>query len=438
MSLNFLEHALKYCATRAWLIVAFFALPIFAASVVKGTPGKIITSDGNAYYAWLTTLAADGDLKFRNDFMNLYSPDPVDWIEKTEGEIKNVTPPGMALIMAPGFLVAHGVATLAQAATGVPITPYDPLYKNITGLWLFLLFLFGVASFQRVMENFTGHSAFAVGFTLLAVLGTNLVHYIAKEPSMGHATVFTLTSIATRILLEQKPTTFNARAWLTAGALVGLLAIVRNSTVVLLPWWLALGLVQTAGSWSNRWRSGLCAGSAAALVFAVQPLMLSLMTGSFTLNGYSTYGFSSGFEGVWKGLLSARHGLLAYHPVWVGILGGVVFSLKLSALRPYALAALVCFSGAVIINGTWPFWWFGDSFGNRAYIDVLAPCAAVAGAALYSVLKPFEEIKTRFVAACIAGAFISANLVLWLGYLLRRYPSDGLHSYSEAWLWWLK
>ena len=91
MSLNFLEHALKYCATRAWLIVAFFALPIFAASVVKGTPGKIITSDGNAYYAWLTTLAADGDLKFRNDFMNLYSPDPVDWIEKTEGEIKNGT-----------------------------------------------------------------------------------------------------------------------------------------------------------------------------------------------------------------------------------------------------------------------------------------------------------------------------------------------------------
>ena len=96
-------------------------------------------------------------------------------------------------------------ASMAQAATGVPITPYDPLYKNITGLWLFLFFLLGVASFQRVVENFTGHSAFAVGFTLLAVLGTNLVHYIAKEPSMGHATVFTLTSIATRILLELKP-----------------------------------------------------------------------------------------------------------------------------------------------------------------------------------------------------------------------------------------
>lgn len=104
---------------------------------MKGTPGKIITSDGNAYYAWLTTVAADGDLKFLNDFMNLYAPDSVDLIEKTEGEVRNITTPRMAVIMAPGFLVAHGVAKLAQAATGVALTPYDPLYKSITGFWLF-------------------------------------------------------------------------------------------------------------------------------------------------------------------------------------------------------------------------------------------------------------------------------------------------------------
>lgn len=71
----------------------------------------------------------------------------------------------------------------------------------------------GVASFQRVVENFKGHNTFAVSFTLLAVLGTNLLHYIAMEPSMGHATVFTLTAIANRILLEQKTLSFNPRAW---------------------------------------------------------------------------------------------------------------------------------------------------------------------------------------------------------------------------------
>lgn len=438
MRLKFFEIALKYCLTRAWLIVALVALPIFAASIVKGTPGKIITSDGNAYYAWLTTLAADGDLKFRNDFMNLYSPDPVDWIEQTEGEVRNVTPPGMALVMAPGFLLAHGVAQLAQAVYGSPITPYDPLYKNITGLWLFLFFLFGVGSFQKVVEHFTGHTTFAVGFTLLVVLGTNLVHYIAKEPSMGHAAVFTLTAIATRRLLAQNATSFQLQAWLVAGALVGLLLAVRNSTVVLLPWWMALGLMQTKSSWSMRWRSGLCAGSVAAFVFALQPLMLSLMTGRFTLNGYSTYGFSSGFEGIWKGLFSARHGLFAYHPIWIVILGSLVFALMFRAIRAYALSALVCFSGAVVINGTWPFWWFGDSFGNRAYIDVLAPCAAVASAALYDLLKTFQPATSRTIAVCATGALIAGNLVLWLGYLLRRYPSDGLHTYSEAWLWWLR
>lgn len=136
-----LEKALR----RAWILIACVALPLFLASMLKGTPGKIITSDGNAYYAWLTTIVADQDLEFRNDFMKLYAPDPVDWIENSVGPVRNVTPPGMAVVMAPGFFVAHAWAKLSNTFRSTPLTPYDPLYKNITALGLLVFFLLGVA-----------------------------------------------------------------------------------------------------------------------------------------------------------------------------------------------------------------------------------------------------------------------------------------------------
>ena len=423
---------------QAWISVLVVAALIFVSSVLKGTPGKIITSDGNAYYAWLTTLSADADLKFRNDFMNLYAPDPVDWIENTQGDVRNVTPPGMAVVMLPGFALAHVLSGISNVVGWGAPSPYDPFYKNITAAWLLALFIFGVWAFQRTAEILTGNKFYSALASLGVALATNLIHYIAKEPSMGHATVFALTAINSHLILKQRNAALNFGAWFAAGALVGMLLIVRNSCVVLMPWWLALGWTCTESHLQTKIKAAVCAMLAAAIVFAIQPLMLSLMNNSFTLNGYSTYGFSSGFEGIWKGLLSARHGLLVYHPLWIVFLFAVVAGLKIKSLRLWALAAIASFCMALLINGTWPFWWFGDSFGNRAYIDVLAPCALVAAAALHERCSGFKTSTIRWAAGGVTSALIAANLLLWLGYLLRRFPSDGLHTYAEAWLWWLR
>jgi hypothetical protein len=110
----------------------------------------------------------------------------------------------------------------------------------------------------------------------------------------------------------------------------------------------------------------------------------------------------------------------------------------MSQLKSFAIAALLVFLGSVGINGTWDCWWFGDAFGNRGYLDVLAPCACVAGSALHYGRAKINNMNGWRLPGIFALALVGTNLLLWLGYLLRRYPADGLHTFAEAWLWWLK
>ncbi len=407
-------------------------------TVMTATPGKVITSDGNAYYAWLTSLTVDQDLDFRNDFMLLYTPDPVDGIERQEGQVKNVTPPGMALVMAPGFALAALAAQVQGMAQDLRLTPFDPLFKNVTAAWLVCLYLFGVAAFQSSVNHFAQDRFFSMIFTLVTVLGSNLVHYISKEPAMAHGAVFSLSAIATLAIFKMQNAEFRAWYWVGVGGLIGLLLALRNSSIVLVPWWFALGLSAAGPAWTARLRCAMWSGFGALVAFSIQPILLSLMHGSRTLNGYSTYGFSSGLEGVLGGLFSARHGLFAYHPIWILVILSVLLATRQRDLRTYALGALAAFAAAVLVNGTWPFWWFGDSFGNRAYIDVLAPCALVSGLWIFRYLKPLTSTSKLVLVLGTVACLILANFALWLGYLLKRYPADGLHTYTEAWLWFLR
>lgn len=423
---------------RSWVIVLCVAVPVFLFTILKGTPGKIVTSDGNGYYAWLTTLAADGDLKFYNDLKLLYTPDSTDWIENAGETVVNQYPPGLAVVMAPGFLVAHMTAKTLVAIGSTSFTPYDPFYKIVTASWMLIFYILGLSSFQKLMESFTHDKIFSSLFSVVVVLSTSLIHYVAKEPAMSHGAVFSITSFATLLLLSSRMTDFNWLRWAYAGALVGLLLAVRNSTIVILPWWIFLGMRATEGNAFVRLKAAVCAGLVAMVVFAIQPVMLSMMVGHFSLNGYPTYGLSAGFEGIWKGLVSSRHGLFAYHPIWLAMLAGLFVAMRVQHLRAFAITALLVFAGSVAINGTWDCWWFGDAFGNRGYLDVLAPCFSVAGASLHDRWSRANLTTVWRLPVVIALAFVGSNFVLWLGYLLKRFPADGLHSYADAWLWWLQ
>jgi hypothetical protein len=81
-------------------------------------------------------------------------------------------------------------------------------------------------------------------------------------------------------------------------------------------------------------------------------------------------------------------------------------------------------------------WWFGVSFGNRAFIEVLIPLAFSSALILDRLLGNRVERPGVFVPlATITLAFVILNFYLWVGYLLQKYPQDGSHTVAQAYLW---
>ena len=177
-------------------------IAVLTVSVFRGDSPDLITSDGNAYYAWLTTLVIDHDLDFYNDFEKLYAPDPVPGLDiKTDrGLTVNKCPIGMAIVELPGFFLAHVIAIV----TPFPVDGVSPPYQIIVAGSLALFYIVGICFFYRAMVKFGCAKETALFFSVMAIAATNIIHYLAKEPAMTHATNATIAAIILLISVSKK------------------------------------------------------------------------------------------------------------------------------------------------------------------------------------------------------------------------------------------
>src|SRR5687768_4095689 len=91
-------------ALLLFLVAAQLIFAVLSVVVYRTRPQGLIASDGKSYYAWLRSLALDGDLDFTNDFALIYSPGPVPTAPlRPNGLVANKTSVGVALTEVPGF-----------------------------------------------------------------------------------------------------------------------------------------------------------------------------------------------------------------------------------------------------------------------------------------------------------------------------------------------
>lgn len=415
-----------------WFLLSLFigVCVVQILSVRLGDSPRLITSDARGYYVWARSLILDRDLQFRNDYELVYPPDPLPPEHRSPTprvDAANKYPVGLALIEAPALLIAH------LAALALPSYPADGVslpYQLGVSLYLAACAIGGLALLCAAMVRVGVPMGLAALLIALMVLGTNLIHYIAKEPAMAHASGVAVTCVLI-YLLAGRPARAASRSWrgrFLVGLLLGLLMLIRNSNAALLPF---LGLL-IVKKWGAD-RRLLLIPLAAILVLALQPLSLYLLWGDFRLNTYAGERFTGAPEGFFRSLFDARHGLFLYHPYYLALLLIVAIgAIRPSKHRPIAIAALVSFLCLLAINGSWWCWWFGHAYGNRGFIETLPVLTMGAGLVL-------SQMRARRVAVRTAAAAVTLmcllNLWLWAGYLLQRYPPDGSHTVGEAYLW---
>lgn len=414
------------------LAVGIFCTVTLALSMFLGASPKLIVGDGAQYYAWARSTVLDRDVDFRNDYRLLYPPDPlppeVDQLTPA-GLIVNKYPVGLALLESPGLLLGHGIAIALR------VWPADgasaPYQLSIT-LSLSLFYLYSVYLLYLAVIRFGAPAPNAGLLCMGMLMATNLWHYVVKEPAMAHGAGLALCCVVV-FLLSRWPSSWEEIGnWslCLVGACAGALFLLRNTNVFLAP--VLASLIFRGRRFAVR-PVFLMTASALA-VSGLQPLALSILWGQLRLLPYPAESFTGGWNGVLGGLLSDRHGLIVYHPWYAVLLALCLLALTRSDLRVIAAGSIASVALLVVMNGSWWCWWFGDSFGNRAFIEALPPLTLVG--ALRLPRLETRSTSARGLMVLLVGAAL-LNALLWVGYVLKRFPPNGLHTKTEAYLWCL-
>jgi hypothetical protein len=376
---------------RAWIDRWRLVLVLVALWFLPSVYGRI-GGDGNQYYILLRSPVLDLDFDFDNDFAGLGAAP----VMSVQGESTSRMPIGAALTWLPPFLVAHAFA-LVTSLLGAPwkADGFGPLYQATITSSTYAFVIAALGGLEAFVRRRHG-PAVAMLATVGIFLATPLLYYATANPSMSHGvqaaagTAFVLAWLWAR---EED----DRRRWLLTGALGGLVCVIRPQDAVL--------LVLPVLDLLRRGRRAL----AVAPAFLAGPAVLGLLQLAVWLR---LYGFA--FAGVISGqsyvgqtepfpidlMLSARHGLFTWTPLYVAAVLGWVIQARRDAWTAALFAT--AFGLAVMVNGSMQDWWGSESFGQRRMLG-LTPLFAIGLGEAIAFLRRRPLVLPALTVALLIG-----------------------------------
>lgn len=173
-----------------------------------GVTGQAVYGDGIGYYAHIRSWVIDGDWNYTNEYTHLYSaennnlaePVSVDHVQivavTTAGLAENHYSPGLAVLIAPFFLLAHTVSFIAHYFnSAIPVTGYSDLYQIFSGLGVVIYLVSGLWLLEKVLAQFTTDDELPKLSVLVIYFGTHLLYYGSYDVLNSHAISFFLSSL---------------------------------------------------------------------------------------------------------------------------------------------------------------------------------------------------------------------------------------------------
>jgi len=365
----------------------------------------IISSDGRGYYAYLPAVLLFGDLSFSKvieiDTKAFPNSEQAAGFILRDGDKKfNKYFPGLAILWPPFFLIAW----LLSFLTGQEINGYSYYFQimvSIAGMCYVFLGLW-LARKLLLLEKIPD---VVVALTIPCLFfGTNLSYYTIMEPALSHIYSFALIA-GFLFTLKKAFLKDNPHAALLPAFLFGLTMMVRPINMLVI-----LAVPFIAGSWDvlmkffrnirNSPITGIFAIALAVLPPAVIPVMMFLQTGNPFLWSYRGEGFYLNDPQIINVLFSFRKGFFIYTPLCFLALLALPVIFRASRFRFFSF--LILFSTITYFISCWWQWYFGDSFGHRAFIDFYAVFFMLFGLLLMNV----NRFITKAVIIAVALFFI--------------------------------
>ena len=388
-----------------------------------------ITGDGLSYYAHLRSLMLDHDLHYENEFklFNEFHYELQDFNKRTStGHVPNKYPVGPALLWAPFFGFAHFSTYLVNLfGFPLPLDGYSVLYQFFICLGSIFYGLLGLFFLYKINRIFFEANIAAISVTTI-LLSTNLLNYYISEQAMPHImSMFSVALFAYLCLRDYG--TKAVQSYIYLGLSAGLMIMVRyqNALFMIVPLFelifISFGRDKSCNDILISVGNGILFIVVLALVLIPQFVVWKVLYGNFVVYTYPGEGFNFLSPKLIETLFSSRHGLISWTPIILLALGGYLLYFRQSKTIYWAL--LTCFLLQWYTNSSWHCWWFGNSFGGRAFIN----CTFIFTIGLSALIKRFYNKKIYlsvlfavlimwnflFVAQYIVGLVPQGDYVSW-------------------------
>jgi hypothetical protein len=392
------------------LILFVYIILFFSIKQPYNDYDRIISSDGKAYYGYLTAIFIyhDLDYNFVDDYEQKYYPEDKSQFKefrfKFKGEIVNKAFPGLAILLLPFFLLAHVLALIF----GFTADGYSLIYQNTMGIGALFYLWLGLRLLKSLLASFQFSSKNIASILILLAFATNLIYYTINEGMMAHVYNFmliTLFLLAIRKFIDEK-----GYGWLILSALsLGLIISARPTNALVI--FLIPLIVETPSRFAglfrkvfSDWKSSIML-VVAFLVFPFLVLLLyKLQTGYWLVYSYGDEGFNFADPHFFQILFSFNKGWFIYTPIALISLFGLIPLYRKSRFAFYS--TLIFFVLFAYIASSWWVWHYTSNFGQRVFIDIYALVAILLGYFFQSV---FRLKLLRFITMTIVSLLLVLN-----------------------------
>jgi len=274
---------------------------------------------------------------------------------------------GVALMEAPFFLAAHGLAKIAGWNTNGFSMPYVVAIKLSTLFYAALGFLLIWPLLRRQFSINVSLAALA-----LLLIGTNLFWFVFHQAGMAHIPLFFLYALLMRLTVRaiERP---KLPAFAAMGFTIGFITLIRPTDLVCVAIPLLYGVSNGRTAW-ERFRflrthiiKIAVLACVAALPFIPQMLYWKWATGSYLYYSYGQQTFFWDNPKIVEGLFYAKNGWLFYSPLMFLALVGMIAVRK---VQPWWTALVVLLPVYVYITYAWFCYNYINGFGSRPMIHI--------------------------------------------------------------------
>lgn len=375
--------------------------------LLQGRNSTVFYGDALGYYLYLPTSIIYHNLgkpetlpenKGIDRSINSYIADMIaQQPESAKGFLVNQYTYGTAFFELPFFATVH----LFQILSGGNTNGFAAPYSNAIRLSSVFYLLLGLYFLFRSLLEFVQRNV-AIAASCFLLIGSNLFWFSFYQAGMAHMPLFFLYALLLflTIRLHKHP---QITFFVFAGLAAGFITVIRPSDVLCLLIPLLYGVYNRASLAAKiQFVKTNYRGMAIAILCFVIPLIPQLLywekyTGSFVYDSYVGQSFDFLHPKIIEGLFGFKNGWLAYSPLMIFSLAGLLCFAMYKKLIP-VIAVLLPVYIYVIYS-----WWsynYINGFGSRPMIH-LYPLLAVPFSALLQWVSARYKIGTVLLVSVL-------------------------------------